>query len=432
MSFQDRLQHAWNAFMGRDPTHHELNYYGGSYFREDRHTYNPTTERTQVSTIYNRIALDVAANNILHVQTGEDGKFTGVIDSGLNECLTLSANIDQIGRDFIKDLVYSMCEEGASAMIPIDTNINPEIGSFDILSMRVGEIVEWYPKDVKVKVYNENTGHKEEIIVPKSICAIINNPFYEVMNAPNSTLKRLVSKMALLDMTDNNNASGKLDMIIQLPYLIKSESRREQARQRRKELEDQLTGSKYGIAYADGTERIIQLNRPVENNLYEQVKDLKQELYTELGITEGILNGTASEQELLNYQQHTIKPILEVICTEMKRKFLTKNARTRGQSIMYFNNPFGIVPISQIADIADKFTRNEIMSSNEFRAIMGYKPVNDPRADELRNKNINQSDEQIQNPMTTDEGGVGMEETGEGEPEIDMAALEEFLNRDDT
>ena len=244
--------------------------------------------------------------------------------------------------------------------------------------MRVGEILEWGPDWVKVKVYNEKIGQKVEIVVPKKTTAIINNPFYEIMNAPNSTLKRLVNKMALLDMTDNNNASGKLDMIIQLPYLIKSESRREQAEKRRKELEDQLTGSKYGIAYADGTERIIQLNRPVENNLYEQVKDLKTELYTELGITENILNGTASEQELLNYQQNTIKPILEVICTEMKRKFLSKNARTRHQSIMYFNNPFGIVPVSQIAEIADKFTRNEIMSSNEFRSIMGLKPVKDP------------------------------------------------------
>lgn len=403
MSMADRLQHAWNAFMGRDPTNHIQTYYGGSYFREDRHTFSPTTERTQVSTIYNRIALDVAANNILHVQCDKDGNFESVIDSGFNECLTLSANIDQIGREFVKDIVYSMCEEGAIAVMPIETTLNPNIHSFDILSMRVGQIVEWHPKDVKVKVYNENTGQKQEIWAPKSICAIINNPFYEVMNAPNSTLKRLVSKMALLDMTDDRNSSGKLDMIIQLPYLIKSESRREQAKKRRDELEAQLTGSKYGIAYADGTEKIIQLNRAVENNLYEQVKDLKQELYTELGLTEGILNGTASEQELLNYQQNTIKPILEAICLEMKRKFLSKNARTRGQSVMYFNNPFGIVPVSQIAEIADKFTRNEIMSSNEFRSVIGYKPVKDPRADELRNKNLNASNDQLESPITTEQ-----------------------------
>lgn len=401
MSFADRLQHAWNAFLGRDPTNHIQTYYGGSFQREDRHVYHPTTERTQVSTIYNRISLDVAANNIYHCQTDKDGNFESVINSGLNECLTLSSNIDQVGRDLIKDFVYSMCEEGAVALVPTDTSINPTTGSFDILEMRVGQILEWYPNDVKIKVYNEKIGQKVELIVPKSIVSIVNNPFYEVMNAPNSTLKRLISKMALLDMTDNKNSSGKLDMIIQLPYLIKSESRREQAEKRRKELEDQLVGSKYGIAYADGTERIIQLNRAIENNLYEQVKDLKTELYTELGITEGILNGTASEQELLNYQQHTIKPILEVICLEMKRKFLSKNARTRGQSIMYFNNPFGIVPVTQIAEIADKFTRNEIMSSNEFRAVIGYKPVKDPRADELRNKNLNASNDQLESPIST-------------------------------
>ena len=403
MSFSDRLQHAWNAFLGRDPTNHIQTYYNGSFQRDDRHVYHPTTERTQVSTIYNRISLDVAENNILHVHFDKDGNFESPINSSLNECLTLSANIDQVGRDLIKDLVYSMCEEGAIALLPTDTNLNPMTGSFDVLEMRVGEILEWYPNHIKVKVYNEKIGQKVEIVVPKSIAAIINNPFYEIMNAPNSTLKRLISKMALLDMTDNRNSSGKLDMIIQLPYLIKSKSREDQAEKRRKTVEDQLVGSKYGIAYIDGTEKVIQLNRPIENNLYEQVKDLKQELYTELGITEGILNGTASEQELLNYQQHTIKPILEVICLEMKRKFLSKNARTRGQSIMYFSNPFGIVPVSQIAEIADKFTRNEIMSSNEFRAVIGYKPVKDPRADELRNKNLNASNDQLASPMTTEQ-----------------------------
>ena len=403
MSLSDRLQHAWNAFMGRDPTSHIQTYYGGSFQREDRHTYSPTTERTQVSTIYNRISLDVAANNILHVQCDKDGNFESVINSEFNNCLTLSANTDQIGRDFIKDLVYSLCEEGAVAVLPVDTTLNPKIHSFDILSMRVGEILEWYPQHVKVKVYNETIGQKVEIIVPKSIAAIINNPFYEVMNSPNSTLKRLIAKMALLDMTDNRNSSGKLDMIIQLTYLIKSKSREDQAEKRRQTVEDQLVGSKYGIAYIDGTEKVIQLNRPIENNLYEQVKDLKQELYTELGITEGILNGTATEQELLNYQQHTIKPFLEVICIEMRRKFLSKNARTRGQSVMYFNNPFGIVPVSQIAEIADKFTRNEIMSSNEFRSVIGYKPVKDPRADELRNKNLNASNDQLESPITTEQ-----------------------------
>lgn len=424
MSFSDRLQHAWNAFMGRDPTSHIQTYYEGSYAREDRRIYHPTTERTQVSTIYNRISLDVAQNDIYHVLCDKDGNFKSIIDSGLNECLTLSANLDQIGRDFIKDAVYSMCEEGAVALVPIDTSINPNIGSFDIYSMRVGEILEWGPDWIKVKVYNEQTGKKEDVYVKKSTVAIINNPFYEVMNAPNSTLKRLITKMSLLDMTDNKNSSGKLDILFQLPYTIKGETREKQAEKRKKALEDQLVDSKYGIGYIDATERVIQLNRPVENNLYEQVKDLQQQLFTELGITEGILNGTASEQEYLNYQQHTIKPILEVICIEMKRKFLTKNARTRFQSIKYFHNPFGIVPVSQLAEVVDKLTRNEILSSNEVRSIIGYKPIEDPRADELRNKNLNASDEQLQNPMTTDsdedefqENGISLKKEDKGQNE---------------
>lgn len=424
MSFSDSLKHAWNAFLGRDPTHHTTTYYdGGSYYRNDRIQYSQTTERTIVSTIYNRISLDVAANKILHVQTDKNGNFEAEIDSELNNCLTLSANLDQIGRDFIKDAVYSLCEEGVVALVPTHTTINPDLGSFDILEMRVGQVLEWYPDAIKVKVYNEKIGQKVDLVVPKSTVAIINNPFYEVMNAPNSTLKRLISKMALLDMTDSHNASGKLDMIVQLPYKIKTESQMELAEKRRKQIEDQLVGSKYGIAYADGTERIVQLNRPIENNLYEQVKDLKQELFTELGLTEGILNGTAQEQELLNYQQNTIKHFLEVMCIEMKRKFLSKNARTRGQSIMYFNNPFGIVPVAQIAEIADKFTRNEIMSSNEFRSIIGYKPVKDPRADELRNKNINASNDQLETPMSTeqieeDEPKVGGQSESSDEPRI--------------
>ena len=396
MAFSDRLQHAWNAFMGRDPTSHQTVFYGenGSYMREDRIQYSYTTEKTLVSTIYNRIALDVAGNRILHVQCNEDGKYQSDIKSHLNECLTLSANIDQIGRDLIKDVVYSVCEEGCIAILPTDTTINPDLKQPDILSMRVAQIIEWYPMHVKLKAYNEHIGEKQEIIVPKSTVAIIQNPFYEVMNAPNSTLKRLVNKMALLDMTDKNNASGKLDMIIQLPYKIRTESQRKLADERKADIEKQLVGSKYGIAYADSTEKIIQLNRPIENNLYEQVKDLTSQLFTELGMTEGILNGTATEQELLNYQQNTIKHFLEVICLEMKRKFLSQNARTRGQSIMYFNDPFGIVPVAQIAEIADKFTRNCIMTSNEFRSVIGLKPVDDPQADELVNNNLNQPTEQ--------------------------------------
>ena len=420
MALTDRLQHAWNAFLGRDPTSHTTTFYGdgGSWIRADRNVYSQTTERTIVSTIYNRIALDVASNKILHVQCDENGNYESVIDSHFNECLTLSANIDQIGRDFIKDAIYSLCEEGAVCLLPTDTTINPDTASFDILEMRVGQILEWYPEHVKVKAYNEKIGEKVEIIVPKNTVAIIHNPFYEVMNAPNSTLKRLINKMALLDMTDKNNATGKLDMIIKLPYKIKTESQKKLADERRKDIEDQLVGSKYGIAYADSTENIIQLNRPIENNLYEQVKDLKAELFTELGLTEGILNGTASEQELLNYQQNTIKHFLEVLCTEMKRKFISKNARTRGQSVMYFNNPFGIVPVSQIAEIADKFTRNEIMTSNEFRSVIGYKPVKDPRADELRNKNLNASNDQLTNPITTEQIEEDEPQESSEEPQI--------------
>lgn len=402
MALTDRLQHAWNAFLGRDPTMHQTRYLGdGSFFRNDRIFYSQTTERTIVSTIYNRIALDVAANRILHVKCDKDGNFESVMDSELNNCLSLSANIDQIGRDLIKDAIYSLCEEGTVAIVPTHTDLNPLTGSFDVTEMRVGQILEWYPAHVKVKLYNELNGQKVEMTFPKNMIVIMQNPFYEVMNAPNSTLKRLVSKMALLDMTDNKNASGKLDIIFQLPYKIKTESQRRMANERKRDIEDQLVGSKYGIAYMDATEHVIQLNRPIENNLYEQVKDLKLELFTELGLTEGILNGTATEQELLNYQQNTIKHFLDILCTEMKRKFLSKNARTRGQSIMYFNNPFGIVPVAQIAEIADKFTRNEIMSSNEFRSVIGYKPVKDPRADELRNKNITASNDQLESPIST-------------------------------
>lgn len=400
MSITDRLQHAWNAFMGRDPTIRYPEY--GSTIRQDRTFYSPTTERTIVSSIYNRIAEDVAACRVQHVRTDANGNYKETINDGLNNCLTLEANIDQIGRDFIKDLAYSLCEEGAVAAIPIETTLNPEISATDILSMRTGQILEWYPKHIKVRVYNEKIGQKVEIIVPKAICAIINNPFYEIMNAPNSTLKRLITKMNLLDTSDREKAANRFDIIFQLPYSLRNESKKNYAKERRQELEDQLVGSKFGIGYIDASERVIQLNRAVENTLYEQVKDLKQELYTELGITEAIINGTATEQEYLNYQQHTIKPILECICIEMKRKFLSKNARGRDESIMYFNDPFSIVPVSQIADIADKFTRNEVLSSNEVRGIIGFRPVDDPRANELRNKNLNASEEEAQAPAVVD------------------------------
>lgn len=412
MSLSDRLQHAWNAFMGRDPTYTypQVTGYGGSYRREDKMYFSPTTERTIVNTVYTRIALDCAAYTFQHVKCDANGNYKETVYSDLNECLSMRANLDQLGRALIKDLVYSMCQEGVVALVPIDTSLDPKRGSYDIESLRVGEITQWYPQHVKVKVYNENTGKKQEVIFPKTVVAIIENPFYEIMNAPNSTLKRLVSKMALLDITDKKNSSGKLDLIIQFPYMIKGETRLKQAEERRNRLEEQLTGSKYGIAYADSTEKIIQLNKSLENNLYEQVKDLKQELFNELGLTEAIFNGTADEATLLNYSESTLKPILETVALEMKSKFLTKNARTRGQSIMFFKNPFTIVPVSQLADIADKFTRNEIMTSNEVRAVIGYKPVDDPRANELRNKNINASDEQLQNPMMVTDGEETTEE----------------------
>lgn len=404
MSLSDRLQHAWNAFMGRDPTYRypQVTGYGGSYRREDKMYFSPTTERTIVNTVYTRIALDCAAYTFQHVRCDMNGNYKETIYSDLNECLTMRANLDQLGRALIKDLVYSMCQEGVVALVPVDTTLDPKLGSYDIQSLRVGEITQWFPEHVKVKVYNEKTGKKQEVLFPKTIVSIIENPFYEIMNAPNSTLKRLVAKMALLDTTDKKNSSGKLDLIIQFPYMIKGETRLKQAEERRNRLEEQLTGSKYGIAYADSTEKIIQLNKSLENNLYEQVKDLKQELFNELGLTENIFNGTADEATLLNYSESTLKPILETIALEMKSKFLTKNARTRGQSIMFFKNPFTIVPVSQLAEIADKFTRNEIMTSNEFRAVIGYKPVDDPRANELRNKNLNASDEQVQNPIMVD------------------------------
>lgn len=411
MSFSDRLQHAWNAFMGRDPTalNNPIGYGGSLSHRDYKMYFSPTTERTIVNTVYTRIALDCAAYTFKHVQCDENGNFKSEKNSMLNDCLTYRANIDQLGRALIKDMVYSMCEEGVIAVVPIDTNINPKNGSFDIETMRVGQITEWYPQHVKVKVYNDQTGKKQEVIFPKRSVSIIENPFYEIMNSPNSTLKRLVSKMALLDMTDSKNSSGKLDLIIQFPYIVKGETKIKQAEARRKLLEDQLTGSKYGIAYADGTEKIIQLNKSIENNLYEQVKDLKQELFNELGLTEAIFNGTADEATLLNYSESTLKPILETVALEFTTKFLSTNARTRGQKIMFFKNPFSIVPVSQLAEIADKFTRNEIMTSNEIRSVIGYKPVDDPRANELRNKNLNASDEQLANPIMAtpgDEGGA--------------------------
>lgn len=392
-----RLKHAWNAFFSRDPTDiYSFDYGESSYYRPDRHRLRWGNDKTIVTAIYNRIALDVASVDIFHVRLDENDRYLEVIDSGLNNCLNLEANIDQTGRAFIQDVVMSMFDEGCVAMVPIDTSENPrETSSYDILTMRTGRIVEWYPEAVKVEVYNERTGKKEEIILLKKQVAIIENPLYAVVNEPNSTMQRLIRKLSLLDYIDEQQGSGKLDLIIQLPYVIKTEARRQQAEIRRKDIENQLSSSQYGIAYTDGTERITQLNRPVESNLLSQIEYLTKVVYGQLGITDGILDGTADDKTMINYYNRSIEPILSAITGELKRKFLTKTARSQRQSIEFFRDPFKLVPVSEIANIADKFTRNEIMSSNEIRQIIGMKPSEDPRADELRNKNINQSNEEI-------------------------------------
>lgn len=392
-SISSKLKHAWNAFLNKDPTYyHDIG--SGYSYRPDRPRLTRGNEKTIVNSVYNRIALDVAAVDIMHVRLDENNRYLETINSGLNNCLTLEANIDQSGRDFIHDVVMSMLDEGCVAIVPVDTIVKPmEGGSFDILTMRTGKILEWYPRHVKVRVYNEKTGLKEDIIVPKRTVAIIHNPLYVVINEPNSTMQRLIRKLNLLDAVDEQSSSGKLDLIIQLPYVIKTEARRKQAENRRKDIEQQLEGSKFGIAYTDGTERITQLNRPVENTLMSRVEYLTSMLYSQLGITQAIMDGTADEKTMLNYYNRTIEPFLSAIVDGMKRTFLTKTARSQKQSVEFFRDPFKLVPVSQISEIADKFTRNEIMSSNEIRQIIGMKPSSDPKADELRNKNLNVSAE---------------------------------------
>lgn len=397
MAFSDRLQHAWNAFLNKDQTP-RYNY------GEHISSYNPYrtrltrgNEKSIVTSVYNRIALDVAAIDMYHAKLDDDGRFTEVIESSLNECLTISANIDQTAKAFMQDVVMSMMDEGCVAIVPVDTTINPNVsGSYDINSLRVGQILEWRPQHVKVRLYNDKIGQKEDLLLPKSMVAIIENPLYAVINEPNSTMQRLIRKLNLLDVIDEQSGSGKLDLIIQLPYVIKSEARRQQAENRRKDIEMQLSGSKYGIAYTDGTEKITQLNRPVENNLMKQIEYLTSMLYSQLGITQTILDGTADDKTMLNYYNRTIEPIVSAIVDEMKRKFLTKTARTRKQDIVYFRDPFKLVPVNDLAEIADKLTRNEIATSNEIRQIMGWKPSKDPDADELRNKNLNKSAEEMQ------------------------------------
>lgn len=388
MSFGSRLKHAWNAFTGNV----QMNYrdLGMSYsYRADRPRMSRGNERSIVTSVYNRIALDVAALNVQHVRLDENGRFLSVIDDGLNNCLTLEANVDQTARSFVQDVVISMFDEGSVAIVPVDTTTDPNAsGSYDIQSLRVGQILDWYPQYIRARVYNEQTGRKEDIVVPKSAVAIIENPLYAVINEPNSTMQRLIRKLNLLDVIDEQSGSGKLDLIIQLPYVIKTEARRQQAENRRKDIENQLSGSKYGIAYTDGTEHITQLNRSVNNNLMSQIEYLTSMLYSQLGITQSILDGTADEKTMLNYNNRTIEPIISAIVDEMKRKFLTKTARSQHQSISFFRDPFKLVPVNDIAEIADKFTRNEIMTSNEIRQVVGMKPSEDPRADELRNKNL--------------------------------------------
>lgn len=399
MALGDRLQHAWNAFLNRDPT--AGHYYHGmaSYYKPDRNRPMLGNERSIVISVYNRIALDVAAVDIFHARLDEDGRFTEQINSSFNECLTLNANIDQTGRSFIQDVVMSMMDEGCVAIVPVETTINPNVsGSYDINSMRVGKIKEWYPEYVRVELYNEKVGRKEDVLLPKKTVAIVENPLYAIMNEPNSTLKRLIRKLNLLDVIDEQSGSGKLDLIIQLPYIIKTPARKEQAEQRRKDIEMQLAGSKYGIAYTDGTEKITQLNRPVENNLMKQIEYLTNMLYGQLGLTPEILNGSADEKTMLNYYNRTVEPIISAIVDEMKRKFLTKTARTQGQTIVFFRNPFKLVPVAELAEISDKLTRNEIASSNEIRQLIGWKPSDEPGADELRNKNLNQNTEEIKTP----------------------------------
>lgn len=412
MALMDRLKHAWNTFKNKDPTQGNWNI-GPSYgYRPDRMRYTRGNERSIVTAVYNRIAMDVAAVNLKHIRLDENDRYKETIDSGLNNCLSVEANLDQTGRAFIQDLVASMLDEGCVAAVPTDADDEPEdSGNFKVYTLRTGKILEWYPRHVKVEVYNEQEGQRQQIIIPKSTVPLIENPMYSVMNEPNSIYQRLVRKLTLLDVVDEQISSGKLDLIIQLPYIIKTEARREQAEKRRRDIEKQLSEGKYGIAYTDGTERITQLNRPVENNLMKQIEYLTSMFFSQLGITQSILDGTADEKTMLNYYNRTIEPILSAIADEMKRKFLTPTARSQKQTIAYFRDPFKLVPVNDIAEIADKFTRNEIMTSNEIRQVIGMKPSSDPNADVLRNKNLSDSSDARQLIPTS----AGADETNNNE-----------------
>ena len=410
LSVGSRFKNAWNAFRNREPTKvfQDIGY--GYSYRPDRFRLTRGNERSIVTSVYNRIALDVAAIDIRHVQLDAEGQFCDVVQSGLNNCLSTEANLDQTGRAFIQDAVMSMIDEGCIAIVPVDTDDDPDdTTGYQILSMRVGRIRDWYPKHIRVELYNEETGRKQDIVVPKSTVAIVENPLYSVINEPNSTMQRLIRNLNLLDAVDEQSSSGKLDLIIQLPYVIKTEARRKQAEKRRKDIEQQLAGSKYGIAYTDGTERITQLNRSLENNLMKQIEYLTSMLYSQLGITQSILDGTADDKTMLNYYNRTIEPIIAAIVDEMKRKFLSKTARSQNESIKFFRDPFKLVPVADLAEISDKFTRNEIATSNEIRQVIGWKPSDDPKADELRNSNLSQPNE---SPIREerDTGGINQNE----------------------
>ena len=425
-SIKDRIIHAWNAFLGNDEPK-QFNPYsgiGGYSYRPDRPRLTRGNEQSIINAIYNRIAIDCSSIDICHVRLDENGQFRETINSGLNYCLTKRANIDQTGKQLIQDIVMSVCDEGTVAVVPVDTTINPiTSGGYDIQSLRVGKITQWYPDQVRVSLYNEKNGKKQEVVLPKKMVAIIENPFYSVMNEPNSILKRLVRKLNILDAIDEQAGAGKLDLIIQLPYVIKTEARQEQAEKRRKDIEMQLASSKYGIAYTDGTEHVTQLNRPVENNLMTTIEYLTSMLYSQLGMPKEVFEGTATEDIQLNYFNTTIEPMLSAITLESTTKFLTKTAQTQGQAIKYLRDPFKLVPITQLPDIADKFTRNEILTSNEVRAIIGRRPSDDPKADELRNKNINKSNEEGTEPVYKDEQEDMNQESNEEYENVSQSSM---------
>lgn len=433
MPFKDRLVHAFNAFLNLDRQTAGTMDVGPSYsVRPDRTRLLTTNERSIITSVYTRIAMDAAAVPVRHVRLDDDDRYIGEVNSGLNNCLKVEANLDQAARAFRQDYVMSLFNEGAIAIVPVDTSVNPASGSFDILTMRVGNIVQWYPQHVRVSVYNEQRGVREELILEKRSVAIIENPLYDVMNLPNSTAQRLIRKLGLLDSIDEQSGSGKMDLIIQLPYVVKSESMKQRAEQRRRDIEFQLKDSKYGIAYTDGTEKITQLNRPVENNLLKQIEYLTTMLYGQLGITPEVMNGTADEATMINYQNRTIEPILTAFVEGLRRSFLTKTARTQKQSVEYFRDPFKLVPVSQLAEIADKFTRNEITSSNEIRQFIGLKPSKDPKADQLRNSNMPQSELGIEPaaPAATDPSAPLQVESARAdlEPEPDFEAMDSAMN----